>query len=43
MAAMTCPTCSGTGYTQHAAGDDGVCPMCDGTGILIEENAVDPG
>ena len=43
MAGMTCPTCSGPGYTQHAAGDDGVWPMYDGTGILLEEDAVATG
>ena len=41
MADMTCPTGRGTGYTQHAAGNDGV--WYDGTGILIEEDAVATG
>ena len=42
MPTMGCPNCSGTGYTQGAAGDDVVCPICGGTGILIDEDAVAP-
>jgi DnaJ-class molecular chaperone len=37
MTDMTCPNCSGTGYTQDAAGEDVVCPLCDGTGVLVTE------
>lgn len=29
MTDMTCPNCSGTGYTQDAAGEDVVCPLCE--------------
>jgi DnaJ-class molecular chaperone len=35
MTDMTCPNCSGAGYTQDAAGEDVVCPLCDGTGVLV--------
>jgi DnaJ-class molecular chaperone len=34
---MTCPNCSGTGYTQDAVGEDVVCPLCDGTGVLVND------
>jgi hypothetical protein len=37
MTDMTCPNCSGTGYTQDAAGEDVVCPLCDGTGVLVTD------
>jgi DnaJ-class molecular chaperone len=37
MTDMTCPNCSGTGYTQDAAGENVVCPLCDGTGVLVTD------
>ena len=42
MAEMDCPSCSGTGSTQDAAGEDVGCPMGDGTGVLfMDEDDVD--
>ncbi len=38
MTDMTCPNCSGTGYTQDAAGEDVVCPLCHGTGVLVTDD-----